>query len=541
MNVSRSGPGLLLAVILAGVAACNGAGSGGGDDAAGRADAVLRRGNGGEPGTLDPARAEDVHAFNVLADLYEGLVAHDADGRLVPAAADSWGISADGLVYTFRLRREGRWSNGERVVAADFVAAFRRVLAPATGSTYAYLLYPIRNAAEVGAGDLPPEALAVTATDPGTLVIDLEAPAAHFLSVLALAVAYPEWSGQGFGAARHPEPAAFVGNGPYVLDSREPGHRLRLRRNPLYRQADEVAIEFVDYFAVVDPLTELNMYRSGEIDITATVPGAQFESLRAERPGELVVAPALAVYYLAFDLSEPPFDDRSLRQALSMAIDRDRLVRLLGRGEAPAWGFVPDGVADYEPARYDWRELESNERQDAARRLYREAGYTSAEPLQATLVYDAGDDVHETIALAVGAMWREVLGVELSLDKREWKYFLSTRDQRSEWDLMRFAWSGDYNHPRTFLEILHSQSPQNLPRYSSPAYDTAFAAAEEATAARQQFAGAEAAMLADYPVVPLYFFVSKHLVRPGVTGFRPNVLDRHPSRYLRLDAAARPR
>jgi len=498
----------------------------------------LRRGNGGDPQTLDPARAEDVHAFNVLADLYEGLVGYDADGALVPAAAGDWQISPDGLHYTFNLRDDGRWSDGAGVTADDFVRALRRSVVPETGSTYAFLLYPIANAARVASGDLPPEALGVTARDPLTLDVRLDEPAAHFLSVLAMPVAYPVTGAAAGEPARFRDAERFVGNGPYRLESWEPGHRARLRRNDAFREARDVTIDTVDFFPITDPLTELNMYRSGQLDITQTVPGAHFDSLRDQRPGELVVSPSLGIYYVALDVTEAPFDDRRLREAMSLAVDRERLVELLGRGELPAYGFVPDGVEGYEPARYDWQAVEPALREERAHNLYLEAGYSDAEPLEATLLYDAGDDVHETVALALAAMWRETLGAQIRIEKREWKYFLASREQRSDWDLMRFAWSGDYNHPHTFLDILRSASPQNLPGYSSAEYDAAFAIAAGRTDRAEQaqrFASAEAMMLADHPLIPLYFFVSKHLVSPQVSGFRPNALDRHPSRYLRID------
>ncbi len=276
------------------------------------------------------------------------------------------------------------------------------------------------------------------------------------------------------------------------------------------------------------------MYRAGELDITATVPGSHVDSLRETQASELRIAPRLAVYYLAFDLSEPPLDNASLRKALSMAIDREALVRVTGRGEQPAYGLVPEGVSAYTPARYSWMSLPEDARLARARTLYEQAGYSAGNPLNLTLLYDAGD-IHETIALAVSDMWRTALGADIQLDKREWKYFLATRDERADWQVMRFAWSGDYDHPGTFTGILHSGSPQNLAAYSSDDYDRLLAAAAAADDPAEQMrlhAEAEAILLEDDPIAPLYFYVSKHLVASDVTGFRSNVLDRHPSRYL---------
>jgi len=495
---------------------------------------VLRRGNGGAPQTLDPSLAEDVHAFNVLRDLYEGLVAESADGLLVPAVAERWDISNDGRRYTFYLRTDARWSNGTAVTADDFVASFRRTLAADSMAPYSFLFSPILNHAAVIHGKLPVTELGVHAIDARTLVIELESPASHFLAVLAMPIAYPLYAAEDFGERRFSDPDEFVGNGPYVLSELSPGRPVRLRRNGLYRNASEVGIQFVDYFPVTDPDTELNMYRAGELDITATVPPTKVEWLRNNRPGELRISPSLALYYLAFDLSEPPFDKRDLRKALSIAIDRRALVKLIGRGEQPAFGIVPEGVAGHSVARYDWQSAAAADRESLARQLYRDSGFSQASPLQVTFTYDAGD-IHETIALAVAEMWRTVLGVEVKLDKREWKYFLATRNNRADWQVMRFAWFGDYNDASTFLNIFRSDSPQNLSGIQNPAYDRQLREASETIDAKKRASlmqRAEQALLDEYPIAPLYFFVSKHLVNPSIGNFEANVLDVHPSQFL---------
>jgi ABC-type oligopeptide transport system substrate-binding subunit len=524
---------LVPAALLAGVIVLTGCGPAG-DGGPGTGDVVVHRGNGGDPQTLDPARAQDTHAFNVLTDLYEGLLGIDASGRIITAAAADWTVSEDGLVYRFELREDARWSDGTPVEAEHFVAGMRRALTPSTASTYAFLLHPLRNARAVESGELPPDALGARAEGRTTLVLELEAPAPYLPSVLTMPVAFPYLGDAEAPPGRFGDPEHFVGNGPFLLDDWHPGSYLRLRRNPAYREADSVAVDAVVYHAIADPVAELNRYRAGELDITATVPGSHFSSLRDNYADALQLSPFLALYYIAFDVTEPPFDDPSLRKALSMAIDRETLTDVIGRGERPAFGLVPDGVPGYEPARFDWAALSRDEREARARELYADAGYSAENPLRATLLYDAGD-IHETIMLAVSGMWREVLGVDVEFEKREWKYFLATRDDRDDWQLMRFAWTGDYAHPETFAGILHSASPQNLPGYASEHYDRLLEEAgsvADGAAQMALYARAEARMLEDNPLIPLYFFVSKHLVRPGISGFEPNVLDRHPSRYL---------
>jgi oligopeptide transport system substrate-binding protein len=444
---------------------------------------VLRRGNGGDPGTLDPALAQDEHAFNVLTDLYEGLVAYGPAGSIRPGVAERWEISGDGRLYTFFLREDARWSNGTPLRAEDFVRSLTRARAEDTAAPLGFLLDPVAE---------------LSARDETTLVIRLDAPAPQFLSVLAMPIAMPVWPGSEAGT---------VSNGAFTLESWRVGELLRIVRNPNYYDKDSVAPDVVEYYPINDPATELLRYRAGELDITMTVPPARLDELRRDRADELRIAPRLAVYYLALDLTEPPLDDPALREALSRAIDREALVELLGRGEKPAYGFVPDGLAAYEPARYPWKGPAA----------------AAADGLSITLLYDTGD-VHEKIALAVASMWRDALGVDVKLEKREWKYFLASREQRGDWDVMRFAWTGDYAHPTTFLDLFRSDSVMNLPAYRSAAFDRLMENGE--------YAAAEALLLADYPVIPLYFYVSKHLVSADIEGFETNPLDIHPSRFL---------
>jgi len=498
---------------------------------------VLRRGNGGEPQTLDPAFAEDVHAFSILSDLYEGLVIEAGDGSLRPGVADHWDLSPDGRQYTFHLRQDSVWSNGDPLTAQQFVAGFRRVLAPGTTSAYAFLFAPVRNYDAVLSGRLPPEELGILAIDDRTLLIELESPAQYFPGILAMPIAYPLHPGNGNGARNFRDPEYFVGNGPYVLESWSIGEKIRLKKNPKYRNASAVQIDAVEYLPINDQNSELNMYRVGELHITFTVPQGPIAELRNAQADALYVAPSLGLYYLAFDLSEPPFDDVRLRQALTMAIDRQALVNVLGRGEQPAFGLVPPGVANHVSARYQWQFMATDERQATAQNLFEQAGYKRNELLRIRLTYDTGD-VHETVALAVASMWQEVLGIEVELDKKEWKYFLATREDRPAWQIMRFSWIGDYNDPGTFTDIFRSNSQQNLPGYINPEYDRLLDEANgliNLDERAEKMSAAESRLLDDYPIAPLYFYVSKHLVSGRVHNFENNVLDRHPTQFLQLE------
>ena len=486
---------------------------------------MLVRGNGAEATNLDPALAEDIHSYNILIDAYEGLVAEDATGKIVAGVARSWQISDDGLVYTFNLRENARWSNGDRVVAEDFVRGFRHVADSNTTSFYASLFNAIVNFRNAVAGDKPSDSIAVQAVSETTLKITLSAPTHHFLELLALPTALP----------RHESGNHLVSNGPYRFDDEENIGTIDLTKNPYYWDSASVYFETVRYLPIVDEMTEFNMYRTGEIDVTHNIPDAMVQSEIAANGAEVRIAPSLAFYYYAFDVTEPPFDNEGLRQSLSMAVDRQVITELLGRGDAPAYGVVPPGVANYSGSAYDWSSQPTTARIDVAKRLFEDAGYTDSNPLQITLLYDAGG-VHEKVALAVSSMWKQHLGIETLLVKREWQYFLDSRDQRGDWDIMRFAWFGDYNAPSTFLEIFTSDSVQNLPGYSSASYDAQLRAASNSRdlkAANERMRSAEETLIGDFPIIPIYFFVSKHMVNGSIDGFETNVVDRHPSQYLR--------
>ncbi len=505
-------------------------------DAASAKGDVVQRGVGGDPGSLDPARAEDIHSFEVLVDLYEGLVTHSADGKLIPGVASSWTVSDDGLTYLFALRNDARWSDGRPVEAVDFVNAFRRVADPNTLSSYAFLLEDLENFDAIQNGELAATALGVKALTARKLEVRLSAPTAHILSILAMPIAFPVPTANP-AAGHFSDVSKFVGNGAFVLKDRQIGGPIRLERSETYWDAASVAVDVVEYWALTDPMAELNRFRSGELHITSTIPKEMFPTLIEKSPDEVKIGPALALYYMAFDLSEEPFDNPELRKALSLAIDRERLVEIIGRGEQAAYGVVPPNIDGHRPARYDWQEMPQEAREAAARAAYRAAGYSAERPLSFKLTYDVGD-IHEDVALAVSAMWQDVLDVEIEYDKKEWMYFLSTRDNRPAWQIMRFAWFGDYSDASTFLNIFHSGSPQNLPQYVSRSYD---ALLEEASATRLAAARAElmhtaeSMLLQDYPIVPLYFFVNKHMVSASISGFENNALDRHPSRFLKLE------
>ncbi|MEL6448811.1 MAG: peptide ABC transporter substrate-binding protein [Pseudomonadota bacterium] len=496
---------------------------------------TLTRGNGGEPGTLDPARAVDIHAFNVLGDIYEGLVIIGGDGAIAAGTAARWQTHAGLRRFEFELRPDARWSTGEPVTAADFVRGLRRLADPETNAPYASLFANISGFVEIQAGHAPPSTLGVRAQGPRTLIIELDAPGHTLLDVLAMPVAAPVHSSNADGGG-FDDPARFVGNGAYRLESYRRNDRIALTANPHHRDAGRLGYCRVEYLPVVDPAFEVTMYRAGELDMTHSLPPQQVAALRERLPDAVRIAPQLGTYFLALDVTEPALANRDLRRALSMAVDRQALVAVLGRGEQPAWGLLPPGLVD--GARYDWAALDDAQRRNQARALYLRA-LGDAPPPELRLVFDAGD-VHERIALTVAGMWRETLGIETVLDKREWGYFLDTRQRRTEWDAMRYAWFADYADAASFLGLFREGSEHNLPGYSDAGFEAALDSARSAkTEDARAGALSEAALHIDdaYALIPLYHYVSKRLVRPDLTGYAENLLDRHLSRHLAPRAA----
>ncbi|MFQ5549389.1 MAG: ABC transporter substrate-binding protein [Woeseia sp.] len=503
------------------------------------AGTVLRRGNGAEPESLDPHKSRSIQAADVLRDIGEGLVGYSPRGDLVAAAAERWEISADGRQYEFWLRRDARWSNGEPVTAQHFVYSFRRLVNPETAAFYAQALVDIENAQEIIAGEQAADRLEVRALEDFRLRIRLRNATPYFLGLLTHPSAFPVHpaSVEQYGAA-FAKPGKLLSNGAYKLDAWELGSVIHLSRNEHYWNNAGTAIDEVRHYVTPEPQVELNRYRAGELDTTANVPPEAFAGLREERPDELRVAPYLGIYYYGLNLSRAPFKDRAkLRQALSMAIDREVLTeKITGRGEAPAYSWVPPGVDNYEGIRSLYADMTAEERHSAARRLYKESGYDENNPLEVEIRYNTSE-THQRIALAIQSMWRETLGVRATLINEEFQVLLSNMRNMEVTQVFRSSWMGDYNDAHTFLQVLQSGNPANMTGYASEEFDSLMRRAAEQTdmSRRRLFLEeAERVLLADHPVIPIYFFVSKHLVDPRIVGWGDNVLDYHYSQHLSI-------
>lgn len=498
---------------------------------------VLTRSIGGQPGSLDPQRAEDAFSYDVLRDLYEGLTSSTPEGAVLPATATSWRVEDSGKRYVFQIREDARWSNGDIVTAGDFVRGFRRAVDPSTASGAADLLRSIENAPEILEGKLPPDKLGVRAIDDGTLEIRLSRAVPYFPDILTNTVASPVHRSSVAGDGGFAKPAVTVTNGPYVLAAISPNANLRLERNPHYWDKPGVAYDEVRYEFVPDENAEFARFRSGELDVTNNVPEQRFQELLADPHSGMQHRAMLATFYFTLNTERGPLRGRKgLREALSLAVDRTVIAERVARsGQVPAYSLVPDDAWNYEPPAYAWRADSQASNVERARQLYAKAGYSKAKPLKLRLLYNQNALI-EKVCIAIAAMWKESLGVETELVKMEFKAYLAARADPAQWDVVRVGWTADYNDASTFLDTMTLDSPQNFGHWVNPVYASLLAsAASEADPAKRRdtLQQAESLMLGDYPLLPVYFYVTRRLVQPRVAAPAINPMFRTYSKYFR--------
>lgn len=494
------------------------------------ASEVLQRGVGPEPDALDPHLAQSLSAFNVLRDLNEGLVGLDAHGQRIPAIAKTWSVSADGTVWVFHLDPTARWSDGLSIVAQDFVRSWQRALDPMTGSPTAGLLNPIRGAASIRRGEDSPDSLGVQAIDELTLEVTLDQPTPWFEELLTHPVMVPWRPSAPSGEA--------VYSGAYQLKERVPGATIHLQANPHYREADQVAMGEVIWHVIEEPSVELARFRTGELHITETIPPGRVDWLASEVGEALRISPYLGTFFLAFNTQRAPFKDQSgLREALSLVIDRTLLTeRVLGAGEEPAYALIPPTLPRW-PTNTSFSTQTMDKRIERAKALYAQAGYGADNPLTVELRFNTSLN-HRRMAAAVGAMWKQHLGIQTRLVNEEWKVFVANRRQGRITEVVRGGWIGDWQDPANFLQLFVSDSPLNYTFYADPVFDALMtkAAGETADVRWQTLKEAESRLMGAHVIIPLYYYVSRHLVNPDVRGFEDNLMDIHLTRWLSLES-----
>ncbi len=511
---------------------------------AGRASRTLLVGNGAEPGDLDPQLATAFIEFNILLALGEGLSSIDEQtGKPVPAAASAWDVSADGLRYTFHLRPEAKWSNGAPVVAADFLFSYERILRPALGSEYAYMLYPVRGAEAFNTGKSADFAtVGFSAPDPHTLVVELASPTPYFLGLVAHQAWFPVHPPTilKFGAIDQrgtawTRPENFVGNGPYRLAVWARHDRVEVERHPHYRGGATAGVQRVVFFPTESAATDEAAYRAGQRHVTYDLAPERIATYRAQTPSPLRVDPLLETRYLRFNTTRPPFDDARVRRALALAIDRESIAsRVLQGSRLPAAHFVPPGAGGFQ----------SQTRQPhdpaAARELLAQAGFPGGKGLRKfELTYSPAAITPQTLE-AVQAMWKKELGVEVALLAQDFKVYLEGMKSLA-YDIAGARWIGDYDDPNTYLDMYLTGGGNNQTGWSNATYDKliAQAAATSDPAARfALFQQAEKLLLDEAPIAPVLFGARVQLVRPEVQNWRGNLLG--VRRYQTLTLAPAP-
>ena len=484
------------------------------------ADGVLDRANGNEPDTLDPQKYELVSENNILRDLFEGLTTQGPDNTIVPGQAESWSVSDDGLVWTFRLREGLKWSDGEPLTAGDFVAGMQRSADPATGAKMPEIIYKFENARSILAGEMTPDQLGVSAPDDRTVVVRLaeRSPLIPDIMANSLCAPIPRHVIARVGSA-WVKPGNMVTNGGYALASWEPSTAVKIVRNPHFRDPGSVAISEVVFYPSDDLEMALKRFRAGEYDFLPQIPAMKIDWARKEMPDALKMTPVVQVRYLEINQTREVLKDVRVRRALALAIDRETIAGRLMQGSAiPAYGLVPRAIEGYAGAELDFSATPQAGRVAEAKRLLAEAGYGSGNPLTIEL-RTMSDSWAKPVAVAISSMWQAV-GVRVQMKTAEGKSHFAALDE-GDYDVAMSGWFGTYD-PETFMWLFQTGGGINESKYSNAAFDAVSRDASQTMdmgARYARYAEAEKILMDDVAMVPLFWSIQPTLLSAGVQGF----------------------
>lgn len=493
-----------------------------------------------EPAGLDPHLTTGLTEMSVAIALLEGLTTLNAKSMAVePGVAQSWEISTDGRIYTFLFDPKARWSNGDPVTPADFVFAYERMLSPALGAPYAYMLYPIRGAEAFNTGKTSDfKTVGVKALDTKYLQITLSEPTPYILSLMAHQTWWPVHPPTilKFGAMTDrisdwTKPGNYVGNGPFKMDSWKLNSSIIASRNPYYRAPESVSLNKI-HFLPLDIETAERAFRNDFIHIYPKIPTHRIDWYRENRPEEIRFDTSLAVYYYMLNTERPELADPRVRQALAYSINREAITDfILKGGQQPAYYFTPPNTGGYNArARFEYDP-------EKARALLAEAGYPDGKGFpEFEILYNTSEE-HQAIAVAIQQMWKDELGISITLYNQEWKAYLATREE-GNFDILRASWFGDYDDPNTFLSLGETNNGNNHTNWSNSEYDALIQKAaliQDSKARLEIFQQAESILLEEMPVIPIYFYVTSKLIDESVQGYYPSILDIHPFQAISLD------
>jgi len=473
-----------------------------------------------EHSSVDPQVVEDVSGAEIVRDLFEGLMNQDQDGNLVPGVATGFITNDAKDVYTFTLRDNAKWSNGDPVLASDFVFGWKRAVDPELSSPYSWFmeLMSIENAAAIIAGEKPVDELGVTAIDDHTLEVRLSAALPYFPQMTTHSTTFPAPQKV---IAQHGDawtkPENIVSNGAYILTEHLPQERSVRERNVMYWDNEHTIVEKVVALVINDENVALTRYLAGELDRTE-VPAGQYPRLQQEYPAQAISFPRLCSYYYTFNLSEDgpeAFKDPRVRQALSLAVDRKIITeKILAGGQPEAYTFAPEATAGFTVPQVEMSAMTQTERDSLARELLAEAGYGPDNPLTFNMIYNTSES-HKKIAVALGQMWKQKLGVQTDLGNLEWKVFLETRGNQ-DFDLARGAWCGDYNEASTFLDLLQSNSGYNDGKFQNDRVDELLASAKTADNTTKLYTEVEQILAQESPIIPIYHYAGVYMMDSDV-------------------------
>lgn len=501
---------------------------------------ILLKANGADPATLDPQLATGVIEFEILLALFEGLMRpNPVTLEPEPAVAERYEVSDDAKRYLFHFRKDAKWSNGDPITAHDFEFSYKRILAPNFGSQYAYMLFPIENAAAFNSGEITDfSEVGVKALDDYRLQIDLESPTPYFLSLILHLSWYPvhpptilKHGKMDELGTRWTRPGNMVSNGPFYLKKWNVNDDLVVSRNTNYWDNDSVTLNGIHFLPIDNLNTEERAFRAGQVHITKSIPLSKVTSYRESGNPDLRINPYLGIYYYTVNTTKPPLDKIDVRRALSMAIDRESITEnILRGGQLPAFHFTPPDTGGYTT------EYKVKENIEEAQRLLAEAGYPEGKGFpEIELLYNSSES-HKLIAEAIQQMWKKNLGINVSLLNQDWKVYLTSRKQK-DYDVARASWIGDFVDPINFLDLMASYSGNNHTGWASEAFDGLLDQASRTADPQERFSllqKAEAMALEEMPVIPIYFYMSVYLVNPAVQGWHPNILDWHPYQSVSL-------
>ncbi|MGA2222109.1 MAG: peptide ABC transporter substrate-binding protein [Verrucomicrobiia bacterium] len=503
---------------------------------------ILYEGNGGEPQELDPYVVTGVSEQRILMTLLEGLLTQDpVDLHPVPGVAERWDISPDGRIYTFYLRKDARWSNGDPVTARDFWESYKRILTPSLAAEYSYMLFPVKNAEAYNQGRITDfNQVGFKVLDDYTFQITLESPTPYLLSVINyhsswMPVHLPTLRKYGdpyLRGGKWTRPGRFVGNGPFVLAKWRVNDVIVVKKSPTYWDRDRVRLNEIHFMPIESDETEERAFRAGQLHITEFMPLTKIDFYRKNYPSLLHIDPYLGTYFYRINVTKPPLDDKRVRRALALTIDRESLVAdVLRGGQLPAFCLTPAGTAVYTCR------TQLHEDVAEAKRLLAEAGYPDGKNFPTVELLYNTLEAHRIIAEAIQQMWKKNLGIDMRLVNQEWKVYLDSQ-RTLNYQICRASWIGDYVDPNTFLDLWVTGGGNNETGWSNPEYDRLIAEAARTTDPQQRlevFQKAEAILLDELPMIPIYFYTHVHARRPEVKGWYPTILDYHPYQYVYLE------